>query len=352
MTKRILITRLSHIGDCVLTLPMANSIKRNFPDSKLTWVVEKPSDQLIGLNDSVDETLLVSRGWMKRPRECWRLRNELRRRKFDVALDPQGITKSSLLGWLSGAKQRWGVQGRWGRELSTYLNNRLIKTSNSHVVDRSLDLAIEFAKANGVKQTRDNRDLFSARELFQMDPNRESVKTIDRWLDVQKIDRYIVVNPGASWASKRWELDRFAEVIRETWRRHQYASVLTWAGADEKQMVETIAKLAPMSIIAPKTSLVELAAFCQQAEFFLGCDTGPLHIATAVGARCVGLYGTTRPEESGAYGQQHLAIQERYQAGSCRERRSAPNEAMREITAERVITEINRWIDSWRCEAA
>ena len=353
MTKRILITRLSHIGDCVLTLPLANAIKRHLPTAKLTWIVEKPSDQLLALNPNIDEIVTVPKGWLKSPRSIWETRRRLRKRKFDIAIDPQGISKSAMLGWLSGAPQRWGVKGRWGRELSPWLNNRLIETKSEHVVDRSLDLSLAMVKSilpgNSVN---DNRDLLSARELFQMEPDRESVKTVDRWLSKLSPGRFVVVNPGASWASKRWELDRFAKVIEELSTRHRFASLLTWAGDQEYQMVQEIASQTSKAVVAPSTTLSELGALCQLAEFFVGCDTGPLHIASAVGARCVGLYGTTRPTESGAYGAQHLAIQERYQEGSCRERRNANNEAMREISVERVVREIDTWIATWRSEAA
>ena len=80
-----------------------------------------------------------------------------------------------------------------------------------------------------------------------------------------------------------------------------------------------------------------MAALAKRARFFVGGDTGPMHIATAVGTPCVGLYGTTRPEESGAYGDQHQSIQKWYQAGSCRERRSAANDAMRDISVNDVV---------------
>ncbi len=91
------------------------------------------------------------------------------------------------------------------------------------------------------------------------------------------------------------------------------------------------------AVIAQETSLTELAALCHRAGFFIGSDTGPLHLATAVGTPCVGLYGTTRPEESGAWGPQHIAIQKWYQSGSCRQRRNASNEAMRDIQVEDVL---------------
>jgi len=137
---KILITRLSHIGDCVLTLPMVNRIKDRYPDSTITWAIESPTQKLLAGHRAVDEFLVVPKRWMKQP-SCWvDLRRQFRQRNFDIAIDPQGITKSAMLGWLSGAKTRIGVKGKWGRELSPWLNNRLVEPRESHLADRSLEL--------------------------------------------------------------------------------------------------------------------------------------------------------------------------------------------------------------------
>ena len=100
--------------------------------------------------------------------------------------------------------------------------------------------------------------------------------------------------------------------------------------------------------MAPPTDLPQLAALLQKAELFVGCDTGPLHLAAAMQTTCVGLYGPTRPQDSGAYGQHHFAIQNRYHGGTCRERRNATNEAMRTIEVEQVLEACQRALASRR----
>ena len=136
----ILITRLSHIGDCVLTLPMLDRIKQIYPDSKIVWAVESPTQQLLSLVPEIDHIVKVPKSWMGNWKHWRSLRKEFRSHKIDIAIDPQGITKSAALGWISGASKRIGIRGRWGRELSTWLNNQLIETESSHVVDRSVEL--------------------------------------------------------------------------------------------------------------------------------------------------------------------------------------------------------------------
>ena len=110
----ILITRLSHIGDCVLTLPMANRIKAILPDSHIVWAIESPTQKLLAGQSAIDEFVVVPKGWMKKPAHWQSLRQKLQSYKFDLCIDPQGITKSAMLGWLSGAKIRIGAQRTMG----------------------------------------------------------------------------------------------------------------------------------------------------------------------------------------------------------------------------------------------
>ena len=332
----ILITRLSHIGDCVLTLPMLDRVKQIYPTSKIVWAVESPTQQLLSLVPEIDHIVKVPKSWMSNWRHWRSLRKELLSHKIDIAIDPQGITKSAALAWISGAPKRVGLKGRWGRELSTWLNNQLVDTESLHIVDRSVELV------NAMATTDQNE--FHTREFdFKLPVCRDSQTKISQWLAENQnggfeTESFVLINPGGSWASKRWEVDRFGELAAEIKNQFGLPSVIVWAGDEEQKMAsQIVADSNGSAMMACPTTLRELAALAERASFFVGSDTGPMHIATAVGTPCVGLYGTTRPEESGAYGDQHQAIQKWYQAGSCRQRRSAANDAMRDITVADVV---------------
>lgn len=333
-----MITRLSHIGDCILTLPVLTSIRKNYPESFIAWAVESPTHQLLELHPDLDEIILIPKGWAGKPK-CWRaLSKKLKQYQFDVAIDPQGITKSAALGWLSGANQRIGIRGRWGRELSPKLNNRLVETKAPHVVDRSIELLTEIGIATDLGLT----------PQFRLPVCPESLASIKSKLDQARVgERFVVINPGGSWHSKRWEMDRFGSVASYLKRHHNLTSVIVWAGDEELKMANVIHDFdTTASVIAPATNLRELAALTSMADFFVGSDTGPLHLASTMGTPCIGLYGTTRPEESGAYGNDHLAIQKWYQSGSCRKRRNADNDAMRDILASDVFSGCDQMIES------
>ena len=333
-SQRILITRLSHIGDCILTLPVVNAIRKQYPDAFIAWAVESPTQQLLEHHPEIDHIIQVPKSWMSKPGTWRQLRRDLRCEDFDVAIDPQGLTKSAMLGWLSGAPRRIGIKGRWGRELSPWLNNTLVETLSDHVVDRSMELLSKL-------------DIESPQVEFNLPTVAEANQKIDTWLGNHKLNSFAVINPGASWRSKRWENDRFGTVASHLYQEHNLRTVITWAGDQEKAMAQQIFRLNNRgSVFAMPTSLNELASLISRAKFFVGCDTGPMHIATAVGTPCVGLYGTTRPQDSGAYGPQHVAVQKWYQSGSCKKRRGADNDAMRDIMASDVNAACDQMIAS------
>jgi len=331
---RILITRLSHIGDCILTLPVVNAIRKQHPGAFIAWAVESPTQQLLENHPEIDHIIQIPKSWMSSPAAWLNARRELRCEDFDIAIDPQGLTKSAMLGWLSGASQRIGIKGRWGRELSPWLNNTLVETLSDHVVDRSLELLSKM-------------EIESPQVEFNLPTTAESDQKIAQWLSSHKLDSFAVINPGASWASKRWENDRFGTVANHLYQKHNLRTVISWAGDKEKAMAQQIFRLNNRgSVFAMPTKLNELASLLTRARFFVGCDTGPMHIATAVGTPCVGLFGTTRPQDSGAYGPQNVAIQKWYQSGSCRKRRNADNDAMRDIMASDVNAACDKMIAS------
>jgi lipopolysaccharide heptosyltransferase I len=334
---RILVCRLSHIGDCVLTLPMIHELRRGFPGAQISWAMERPSHKLLGGHSAINEVLLVPRGWMKSAGAIRDLHRELKRRRFDVAIDPQSIMKSALLGRLSGAKTRIGFGGIHGRELSPLFNNCRIHPQSTHLVDRSLELIRPL-----VPDARFRK--------FGLPVAPEAAASIAGFLESRLDGRpFVVINPGASWPSKRWENDRFAALACALAHEPGIISLITWAGSDEQAMADAIVESsAGCAVKAPATTLPELAALLQAAVLFIGCDTGPLHIAAAVGTPCTGLYGPTRPVDSGAYGDQHVALQVRYHAGGCRQRRQAANDAMRAISTEMVIEAVRQQLQRVR----
>ena len=325
-SPRILITRLSAIGDCILTMPLAVALRASFPQAFIAWAVEGVTGTMIERHPAVDLAIRLPRHFARSPLVLWRLRSRLRTFRFDIAIDPQSLTKSALVAWASGARRRVGFARPLGRELSPWLNTELVSSDRRHVVERYLDLL---------------RPLEAVVPPAQFDFPRDPANDVKMHSEIQSLGLrgpLAVLNPGAGWESKRWPTERYAEVAQGLAQRWGASSLVVWAGDQERAMAEQVACQADGNArLAPATTLLELAALLRQACIFVGSDTGPLHMAAAVGTPCVGIYGPTRAEECGPYGPGHQTVQAWYQAGSSRQRRSGTNAAMRDVPAEWVL---------------
>lgn len=322
---RVLIVRLSAIGDCLLTLPLACAIKDQLPAATVTWVVERAAAPLLRGHTCIDRLIELPRGWLKSPRTVWGLRRALREQNCEVAIDAQSLTKSSAAAWLSGARKRIGFARPWGRELSLLMNNVRIEPTNEHIVDRQLELLAPL----GVKwpQVR-----------FDVPRDAAAEQRVTAWLNDSRFENgFITVNPGAGWDSKLWPVERFAQVAAHVGRAHRLPTLVVWGGNRERAWAQEIVQAADgHAHVAPPTTLPELAAVVRRARLFVGSDTGPMHLASAVGTPCVALYGPSRPELCGPFGSQHAVLQAYYQAGTSRQRRRASNDAMRAIESAAV----------------
>lgn len=324
---RILISRLSAIGDCVLTTPLLCALRDHLPNARITWVTERVSAMLLEGHTALDELVVVPKRWLQSPAEIRRLRSKLRASRFDIAIDPQGLTKSSIVSWLSGAAQRIGFHKPRGRELSRWFNRELVAPTKTHLVDAQLELL----KPLGIRTPAVRFDLPVIAEVEDK---------VDGMIHAAHLGcDFVAVNPGAGWDSRLWPAQRYGRVARCLGERHQLPSFVLWAGERERAWAEEIVACSGgRAVLAPPTTLQELASVLRRARIFVGSDTGPLHIASAGGTPCVGLHGTTRPEASGAYGAQHIHIQKRIHDGTSRERRRANNDAMLEIDVDSVVT--------------
>lgn len=323
---RILLVRLTAIGDVIHGTPVLCALRARFPQAFLAWVVEGRAGTLLEGHPALDELIVVRRHWLKSARETWHLRRRLRQLRFDVTIDVQGLSKSAVAAWLSGAPKRVGFAQPQGRELSPWLNNIRVKTEGPHVIEHNLQLL----RALGIEQPAVRFD------LPENDEDRAAVENILHEVALAP-GGYAIINPGAGWPSKLWEPLRFAEVAVHLEQVHGLPTLVVWAGPRERQWAETIVDhSAGAARLAPDTSLRELTSLARRARLFVASDTGPLHIAAAVGTPCVGIYGPMPGQRNGPYGSQHRTVQAMHFEGTSRQRRQAPREVMLANTSEMV----------------
>lgn len=334
-SPRILIVRLSAIGDVIQTMPVACALRERFPEAFIAWAVQERAGGLLEGHEALDELILLPRGWLKSPRGVWRLRRRLRELRFDAAIDVQSLTKSAVLAWLSGARRRIGFGNPGGRELSKWFNNVRVDPTATHVVDRYLELLGPL----GIE---------SPTVRFQVpehEPDRRAAEDIVRQTGLE--GEFAIINPGAGWPSKLWPADRYGAVARHLGSAHGLPTLVVWAGQAERALAEQIASAAPgMASVAPPTTLAQLASLARRARLFVGSDTGPLHLAAAVGTPCVGLYGPWPAARHGPYGSDNIALQKMFFEGPTRARRTAPAVYMESIAADMVCEACDRILKS------
>lgn len=285
MRPRYLISRLSSLGDVVCTLPVATCLKSAFPDAEIVWAVDPRFAGVVECCSSVDSILKVKPGL--NPASWPRVEGE-----FAAAFDMQGLFKSGII--VAKAKSKTKLGYHWQREASWLFSRRVLPDPTSaHVVDQYVDVAR--AAGGGA----DAAEFQLKPEQMDIDSTAEILKSCDI------TGRYVVMNPGAGWVTKRWPPQHFAALIDLV---HgigiQTVLIAGKAPADHQAVGEVVelCKNPPVSLVG-KTSVRELIALISKSGAHVGGDTGSTHIAAAVSVPAIGLYSITRPERSCPYGQ-------------------------------------------------
>ena len=298
--NRILILRLSAVGDTILSLPILCALRQHFPDAELAWVVGSGAADLLRGHPDLDELFVLNKDDLRSPLNYWRFLQRVRRWNPDTVIDAQGLTKSAWIGRYCGARQRIGFARSEfdGRELSGYLNNTLIAPTSEHVVTRGLELL----KPLGIEHAAIDYRLPS-------DPGVvERVDLQHRELSVGS--SCAMINVGAGWPSKIWPTDRYAAIARHLGNHWGLPSIIAWGGSQEKAIAEQVASESKgWAQMMPQTSLVELAEWIRRSSLFVGSDTGPMHLSVAVNTPTVGLIGPMPIERVGPLGWRHIGVQ-------------------------------------------
>jgi heptosyltransferase I len=291
---KVLLVRLSALGDVVHTLPVAENAART--GHEVGWLVEPQCAALLSGNPSVSRVFTAdTRAWRHRPfsapGEVRRLARELTAFGAKATLDLQGLWKSALLSVLGPAPVFGFARSDRREPLSAVFARRQVRPGPEarHVVDKNLALAA----AAGIAVTRRAPD---ARFLLAA-PAPEAEAFLSR------LPRpFALYHPGAGRPEKTWGEDRHAELARRLAKEQGLNPVVSWGPGDEERAGRLLALL-PEAVAAPRLDLAGLAHVASRAALFVGGDTGPLHLADALGTPVVAIFGPTDPARNGPYGQ-------------------------------------------------
>ncbi len=294
--SRILIVKLGAIGDVVNTLPFLCVLRASFPMAHISWVIERKSLPIIEGHKDLSEVLLFPREtWV---RDAWRFVQRLRAARFDWVFDLQRILKSALISYAAGARIRFAFDRRRSKEFSWLFP--AIRVPPQAAQRHMLDQYLEFARLVHIPADRIEWNI-------SVTPDHEARAA---HLLAGISGRPIVLNLGASKKENLWVPERWAHVGDEVVRRYKIPIVLTGGPQDRIQADKVVSLMThqPRDLVG-KTGLKELACILKKALLVVSCDTGPLHLAVAMGTPVVGLYGPADPVRTGPYGSLEFVVQ-------------------------------------------
>jgi lipopolysaccharide heptosyltransferase I len=308
--ERFLMVRLSSIGDIVHALPAAAALAETFPHAQIDWVVEKRYALLLDGNPHLHRTLVLDTlGWRKHltSSATWHeMRSgvdDLRQTQYDAALDFQGLWKSAVVTWLSRARERVGLAGPWLREpgAGVLYTQRVSPRQHVHVVEENLALAERLGASVPPRQNWQ----------FPLPQNKEDDACVEKQLAALRSEKFVIINPGGGWRSKCWSPENYTALIQSWARDRSEPVLLTGSPAEEPLILEILRCVeSPWARYFP-TTLVQFIALARRASLFIGGDTGPLHLAAAVGTPIVGIFGPTDPVRNGPFAADDIALSNR-----------------------------------------
>jgi len=303
--SRILLIRLSALGDCVAAIPVFMALRKQFPHAHLAWAIQDNFAPLIYNLPGLDEIVIFPRQrWRQTPlfpqkiKEAARLARHLRLRRFHATVDAQSNTKSASLAFLSRAPIRIGHGPEEAKELSLWLNNVPVSPipGMNHIVKRDLHLLSVLGVEGGEPE-------------FLLPPDPPSQRRIRRWLQERGIEegKYFLITPFCGHPSKEWPPEHFTRLAATIVQAGGKVIFLCGPGVEERTQALIPASCPNSAFLGPRTSIPEMVELVRFSRLTIGGDTGPVQIAGALGLPTLALFGPTDPVRSHPWGDARIA---------------------------------------------
>ena len=338
--KRLLVVRLSAMGDVLHALPAVRALRQAFPAAKIGWLIEERWAELLcapgadrcgerseqrPLADCVHTVRLKEwrRSLFSRPtaRQISNAWNEVRAAGYDVAVDMQGSIRSAVLARWSRAPEIFGPVEPWEKPAAWFYTHRVV-TRGQHVVEQGHSLAEGVAGGPLDEAT------------VEMPRDRRSEVSVNSKLEQFRLVDFAVLNPGAGWGAKQWPAQRYGAVAREL-ARNGLCSVVNY-GPGEEGLADIVMRESGGAARPMQSSISELISILRRAKLFVGGDTGPMHLAAALKVPVVALFGPTDPARNGPYGTASVVLRDPASVTS-HARRAEPDPGLLRIRVEDVL---------------
>jgi len=320
-----LVVRLGALGDVVHAVPAVAALRVAFPTARIDWLVEAKHRAIVDLVTVVDRAVILERpniaGWTAAVRA-------MRQVAYDVAIDLQGLMKSAVLARASGARRVvgfsiWHLREKTARPFYSDAH----EAEGGHVIAKNLRLL----HAVGVQDDTVRFPLADVRSTA-LDELRSRVN-----------GRFALINAGAAWPNKRWPPRAFGELAAFIRDACGLTPVVLWGPGEESLAGEVVATSSGSAIVAPRTTVNDIVALAREADLVVSGDTGPLHIATAVGTPTVSIFGPTDPDRNGPFDPRDLTVS-RHDGCGCHYDRTCHQDSwcLADVTVAEVCAAVQR----------
>ena len=339
------------MGDVIHTLPAVTALRAAFPEALLSWVIEErwaellcalpfprsgprsPERPLVDKIHAVDtfrwrSAVVSTQTWEQVAAGL----SELRAPGYDLAVDFQGAIRSALLARWSGARTIFGPAHPRETPASMFYTRAVI-TEGTHVVEKNLVLAGAVA----------GRPLPVPTATLPVDESAEA--KVEAWLVRRGIPKFVLLNPGAGWGAKQWPAERYGEVAKNL-ADGGTRSVVNF-GPGERGRAQAVEQASCGAAESCPGTISELIALTRRAQLFIGGDTGPMHLAAALGVPVVAIFGPTDPARNGPFGTRNVVLRSPASVTS-HSRRASADEGMLQITVREVLLAVRRLLGD-RC---
>jgi len=325
-----LIVKLSSLGDIIHTLPAYSALQNKFPGTRISWLVENKGKQILDLVPGIDKVIAVrAKGYRTTQTRFWQEIFHLKQEGCSIAFDFQGLLKSGLLTFLSGAQKRIGFHPKNLKEplASFFYTHRLCKIpENIHVITKNLKLL----SMVGIQENSYEFPISIPMDLT------ESVKNKLKNIGYDEEKRIIILNVGAAWQTKRWYPEKWIELIKIIkMEQRDLFLLLLWGNEHEKELAYKIKEKTAV-FISPFLSLKEVMALINEASLVVSGDTFALQAACALFRPVVGIFGPTNPRRNGPFNPRDRVVFHKLDCSYCYKRKCSNLECLKRITPEEV----------------
>lgn len=330
--RRILMIKLSSLGDIIHSLPVLHSLKEHWPQASVDWLVDESYRELLKEHPELDQVIPLPRGRFSRPGEVLHLLQALRHRRYDLVIDLQGLLRSGILSAAAGGRVRIGFAS--AREGSSLLYNIHVSvpSADMHAVDRYLLVAHALgASTNGAPS-------------FVLPERRGARKYAAEVMPGGRMPD-IAISPATRWKTKCWPSPRYAALADRLVKELKARAFFLGGDTDRKVITEIRNLMGGNAINLSGTTLTELVALIRRADLLVSPDSGPMHIAAAVGTPVVALFGPTNPARTGPYTRKAKVLQAHLDCLPCYRKRCESRDCMQAITVEEVFTAVRGVLD-------